>query len=85
MAHVERRRSRSRRRLRPVAFRLILDLQLLHNGTFYRIERYPFMYFRSKEVALQRLDELAMELWNDMDMELSEEPLFFSGKVESVL
>ena len=84
MAHVAR-RSRSPPRLRPVAFRLILYQWFLHDNNLYHFERFPFMYFLSREVALQRLDELAVEIFIDMDMELREEPLIFSGEVESVL
>ena len=77
------RRSRSPPPLRPVAFRLILDQMFLYNNNLYRFERFPFMYFRSREVALQRLDELVVELFSDMDME-GHEQFTFRGQVEAI-
>ena len=77
------RRSRSPPPLRPVAFRLILVQMFLYNKKLYRFERFPFMYFRSKEVAEQQLDELVVELFDDMDME-DREQFTFRGQVEAI-
>ena len=82
MAHVAR-RSRSPPRLRPVAFRLILDQMFLHNNNLYRFERFPFMYFLSREVAELVVDELVVELFRDMDME-DREQFTFTGQVEPI-
>ena len=41
------------------------------------------MYFRSKEVAEQQLDELVVELFDDMDME-DREQFTFRGQIEDI-